>query len=195
MNPFDRCPQNWTDQNFLYHLNFFKPYVSGRFLDYGCGKGDFLNRINKFCESCYGVDISEIAIESALRSYPGIEFRVLEEQNRLPYSDNYFDTVCAIDVLEHVLDVEGVLEEINRVLKPKGYLLITTSQITRIKILLIALKSLDSYFYPTSPHIRYFTRKNLADILSRKGFEVISYKKNRTYLGFIPQGQLVVARK
>jgi len=194
-NPFDHRPGEWTEENFLYHFNFFKPYISGRLLDFGCGEGHFLQMISDQCESCHGVDISIGAIQKASEKYPKIVFNLLDDEIRLPYSDNYFDTACAIDVLEHVLDIEGVLEEINRVLKPGGHLLIATSELTRLKAILIALTSLDSYFYPSSPHIRYFTKRNLADILARKGFKVIRYKKNRVYLGFIPQGQLVVASK
>lgn len=149
--------------------------------------------ISTYCETAYGVDVSEIAISKVRSKYPSIEFKVLAE-GKLAYPDSYFDTVCAIDVLEHILDTESVLEEINRVLKPRGSLLITTSELTRIRILLIAFKSLDNYFYPTSPHIRYLTRKNLTDLLKRKGPKVTRYKKNRTYFGFIPRGQMMVAK-
>jgi len=195
INSFDSCPEGWTEENFLYHLNFFKPFIKGKLLDYGCGNGCFLNMISKFCEEASGVDISEVAIEKALKKYPDKEFKVLDNDFILPYQNNYFDTVCVIDVLEHILDIEVVLGEINRTLKPGGSLLIATSELTRLKIFLISLKYLDSYFYPTSPHIRYFTRRNLADILRRKEFEVLSYKKNRTYFGIIPKGQMVVASK
>ena len=137
-------------------------------IDLGCGDGQFLNLISKFCESACGVDISDLAIEKANNKYPQYEFKLLNIDGTLPYSDDYFDTICAIDVLEHIVDIETVLEEFNRVLKPNGNLLIATSELTRIKLLIICLKYIDDYFYPASPHIRYFTRKNLADILKRK---------------------------
>lgn len=195
VNPFDHRPGEWSNDNFVYHLSFFKRFIKGKLLDFGCGDGQFLHMIGTYCESAYGVDISEIAIDRARSSYPGIEFEVLGETGRFPYPDSYFDTICAIDVLEHILDIESTLEEMNRVLKQGGNLLIATNELTRIKMLLIMLRSIDDYFYPTSPHIRYFTRRNLFDILHRKGFTVISYKKNKTYFGFIPRGQLVVASK
>ena len=117
------------------------------------------------------------------------------DSGQIPYESNYFDTVCAIDILEHILDTEIVLEELDRVLKPGGFLLIATNELTRLKTILIALFCLDNYFYPASPHIRHFTRNNLADLLHRKGFEVIAYRKNRTYFGFIPKGQMLAAQK
>jgi len=195
VNPFDRHPDEWTEENFLYHYNFFKPFIKGRLLDFGCGDGQFLNKINKYCEFAYGVDISEAAIKKASEKYPNIKFELLGEKGLANITDNYFDTICAIDILEHLLDIESTLEELQRILRPGGNLLIATSELTRIKILLITLHSLDKYFYPASPHIRHFTRRNLVDILKKKGFEVIGYKKNRTYFGFIPRGQMVVACK
>jgi len=194
INVFDHHPGEWTVDNFQYHLEFFKPFVKGKLLDFGCGNGEFANMISNYCNLVCGVDCSEDAVNKAKSSYPKIEFKVLEDDN-LPYEDNYFDTICMIDVFEHILDTETVLEELNRVLKPNGHLLIATSQITRLKMLIIALLSFDEYFYPASPHIRHFTKNNLADLLAKKGFKAVKYKKNRTYFGIVPQGQMVVASK
>jgi len=195
VNPFDIHPGEWTEENFRYHLDFFKPVVKGRLLDFGCGDGQFLHMVSKYCQASYGIDISEVAIEKARKNYPDIQFELLNDKGKTNFQDNFFDTICIVDVLEHILDIESFLEEIYRILKPKGNLLIATNELTRIKMILIAIRSLDSYFYPTSPHIRYFTKRNLSDILRRKGFEPTEYKKNRTYFGFIPQGQMVVASK
>ncbi len=151
--------------------------------------------INKYCKSAYGVDVSQLVIEKARNRYPDIEFSLLNAERRTHFQDNFFDTICAIDVLEHILDIESTLEAINRIFKPEGHLLITTNESTCIKMLLIMLHSLDAYFYPTSPHIRHFTRKHLADLFQHKGFKVVRYKKNRTYFRFIPRGQMVIASK
>ncbi|MDD5675701.1 MAG: class I SAM-dependent methyltransferase, partial [Chitinivibrionales bacterium] len=42
------------------------------------------------------------------------------ENNRIDFEDNYFDCVIANQVLEHVEDIDSVLTEIKRVLKPNG---------------------------------------------------------------------------
>lgn len=195
VSPFDNHPGEWTNEAFVYHLNFFKPFVKGRLLDFGCGEGQFLHMISKYCESTYGVDVAQLPIEKAHNRYPDIEFSLLNDEGRTRFQDNFFDAITAITVLEHILDIETTLDEINRILKPGGYLLIATTQITRIKMLLVMMYSLDKYFYPTSSHIRHFTRRNLADILQKKGFKVIKYKKYLTFLGFIPLGQMVIASK
>jgi len=46
--------------------------------------------------------------------------------SRLDFPDGVFDTVTAIEVIEHVVELCAVLDEVHRVLKPGGWLLITT---------------------------------------------------------------------
>lgn len=195
VNPFDCHPENWTEENFKFHLDFFKPFVKGKILDFGCGKGGFAHMISKYCDSVYGIDCSETVIDKARSIHREINFQVLPEDSKIPYADEFFDAVFMLDVLEHILDTETVLEEVNRVLKPGGHLLIATSQLTRLKLFIITLTAFNKYFYPTSPHIRYFTSRSLTSLLKQKKFEVTHYRKNRTYFGFIPQGQMIVALK
>lgn len=194
INPFDHPPEEWTPDNFQYHWDFFKPFARGAILDYGCGRGDFTQLLKPYGSSVHGVDISEKALATARQLNPDIDFRLLTDAT-LPYQDDFFDSIVSVDVLEHILDIETTLEEIHRTLKPGGYFLIATSEFTRLKMLLILILAFHRFFYPTTPHIRYFSRWNLADILIKKGFKPVAYRKNRTYLGFIPQGQLVVAQK
>lgn len=191
-NPFDHIPK-WTEENFKKHINFFDEAVEGTVLDFGCGEGYFLNKIKDSCKEVYGMDISKLAITKAMVLHPHLNLGLSEHS--YTFKDGFFDTIFCLDVLEHILDIETTLEEFNRLLKFGGYLCIATSQLTRLKLLMIIMSGIDYYFYPASPHIRYFTKWNLEDILRRKGFEVIKYKANGKYFGIIPKGQMVMARK
>jgi SAM-dependent methyltransferase len=51
---------------------------------------------------------------------------VLGEIGALPFADDVFDLVCALDIIEHVDDDDGALSELSRVAKPGGILLIST---------------------------------------------------------------------
>jgi len=177
----------WTDENFKYHYDFFKNYIKTPLLDYGCGSGDFLNKIS---DVGFGYDLSEVAITRAKKNYPLNFFYTSTES----FKNYCFATVCLIDVLEHIPDLKTVLSEIKRIIQIGGYLLIATNELSPVKAALISLVIFEKYFNPSSPHLRYFTRNTLAEVLEENGFKVIKYKRNRSYLGLLSRGQLVVAK-
>ncbi len=69
------------------------------------------------------------------------------ENNLLPFRDNTFDVISALHVLEHISDLNAVLDELSRVLKPGGRLQITTPYAGDLR----------AFQDPT--HVRYFTIK------------------------------------
>lgn len=96
-------------------------------LEIGCGNGVFAKKVvAKFqLKKIYGIDISEEAIKSACEN--GVNGTCLNlDRNNLPYQDNCFDTVICGEVIEHLVDPDHLLEEVYRVLKVNGHLLITT---------------------------------------------------------------------
>ncbi|MDB4932248.1 MAG: hypothetical protein JWM10_4732 [Myxococcaceae bacterium] len=97
----------------------------GRFLDYGCGAGIFLRRVADRCEECWGVDMDAGAMGPE-GSIPGARFRTVAPGEALPFPDGYFDTIAALEVVEHVASERLMLTELARVLKPGGRLLLTT---------------------------------------------------------------------
>jgi len=93
-----------------------------RILEIGVGQGQFLKKVSQYRPELkfHGVDISAAAIEILKRNTKiSGDFQVAEAES-LPFPDDYFDAVVMIDVLEHIIDPIKALEEINRVLNPKG---------------------------------------------------------------------------
>lgn len=96
-----------------------------KLLDLGCHSGLLTSQIKKnITADVYAVDISEISIKYAQKKYPHINFMVTDIQNGLSYTDSYFDVITTFDVLEHIPNPEQVKDEIKRVLKKDGYLII-----------------------------------------------------------------------
>jgi SAM-dependent methyltransferase len=92
-----------------------------RILDVGCGTGANLLMLSKFGET-EGVDVSPDAITFCqARGLVNVRIGAAES---LPYEDNQFDLVTALDVLEHVDDDIGALREMRRVIRPGGRLLL-----------------------------------------------------------------------
>src|SRR5215204_6014640 len=76
-----------------------------------------------------GVDPSAVSIETARRHAAAngldLDYRVGFGE-RLPVADDEFDLVYCCDVLEHVSDLDAVVSETARALKPGGFFLFDT---------------------------------------------------------------------
>jgi 2-polyprenyl-6-hydroxyphenyl methylase / 3-demethylubiquinone-9 3-methyltransferase len=94
-------------------------------LDLGCAGGFMAEAIAQRGAKVTGIDPAQKAIEIARRhaesEHLSIKYDVGVGEN-LPYGDQTFDIVVCVDVLEHVSDLNQVINEIARVLKPGGYL-------------------------------------------------------------------------
>jgi SAM-dependent methyltransferase len=139
-----------------------------RVLDVGSGKGAFCGELARAGHSVVGVDPSTPAAAIA-KTYvnPGGDF-VLGGGEALPFSDERFDRVISVCVLEHTKDDLRVLREVRRVLKPGGLFALTVD-------------CLDSPFISETfrRHHREEYRCNqlysdtkLRELLVRAGFEV-----------------------
>ena len=93
-------------------------------LDIGCDDGNGVFLFSSKVAGVWGVDINEKAIALAKKNFPQILFSVSKSES-LPFGDSFFDTVIMSDVLEHVDDEKKSLNEIFRVLKSGGQLIIT----------------------------------------------------------------------
>lgn len=95
------------------HLNFCKKHAGKKILDFGCATGDYCLELSKFGFECIGVDINEEYIKIAKQK--GVDAYLIKDG--LPFSENLFNTVILIEVLEHSENPGWVLEEAKRVAK------------------------------------------------------------------------------
>ncbi len=98
----------------------------GTYLDYGCGPGVFLGRVVRQCTAAYGVDIDAAALAQARRAVADATVLHIDPHAPLPFADGVFDVISILEVIEHVADERAVLRELARVLRPGGWLLLTT---------------------------------------------------------------------
>ena len=94
-------------------------------LDVGCASGWFISEICiRYPKGSYaGVDIYEDAITYAKKQYPHISFHVADA-HMIPFEDDFFNLVVCTNVLEHAVDPKKIMEEIGRVLKPDGRVIV-----------------------------------------------------------------------
>ena len=99
-------------------------------LDAGCGDGVFAIELAKKGAIVCGVDVSEAALDRAQRRVRELKLdqRVSlfnASATQLPFTAGHFDKCICYSVLEHISDNVGALEEMNRVLKVGGLLVLT----------------------------------------------------------------------
>lgn len=97
-----------------------------KILDAGCGEGHLLEKMhNKFpYYHYYGSDITDVALASAKER---CSFAIIQKMDirKLEYENEFFDVVICTEVLEHIYEYETVINELIRVLKKDGILIIS----------------------------------------------------------------------
>lgn len=163
----------------------------GSYLEIGCGSGGLTIALASQFDRLVGLDLADVRIELARQvlaeCYPGltskVEFRSHNAGDQLPFADASFDVVCACAVLEHCVDIFRVMDEIARVCRPGGCLVLTVPNICYIKhVVNLLLGKVPvtsgasreiSYFRENGwdgNHLHYFSKASLRGLLRNVGF-------------------------
>lgn len=137
-----------------------------KILDIGCGQAETLKFIREYINSdaeLYGVDLEK---NKNLPSFVKFYEADIEEE-KLPFENEYFDTVISTFVLEHLQNPQQLFFETNRVLKKGGYFYCVTENYTSVFL------PGRFNFYSDPTHIRPWTKKSLKALAEMSGFEVI----------------------
>lgn len=188
-------PPVWDNKNLNWHYIYFKKYIGKKILDVGAGDGTYSNFIKKKSKKSIidALELSKNAVKIGKKKFKSINF--INESLEQLKSINKYDTIFAIEVMEHLFDIDLCLKNIHKALTIKGYFCITTTDFNLLKKIFIATFLLEKYFYPNNPHIRFFTKKSLIDICQKNGFKFIKHQWNKSYFGFMPKGQMIVFQK
>ncbi|MFH1591766.1 MAG: class I SAM-dependent methyltransferase, partial [Candidatus Woesearchaeota archaeon] len=151
----------------------------GKILDVGCGRGDFLNYMRARGWETYGVESTEIAARHC-REVQGLNvfYGELLEAN---FHANHFDVVRLGHVLEHVQNPREILQEINRILKPEGLLVISVPNIDSYEAKIFRE---NWYMLDLPRHLYHFSLKTLKDILEKTKFQIIYFTRNYDLFAF-----------
>lgn len=116
MNNYEFCAQWVLDQD---HGNTI------RVLDYGCGAGEIVSLLRKQQVNAFGCDVFYQGGDLSTHVAPNLPDGIIRkiERNAIPFESDFFDFVINNQVMEHVENLDSVLGEISRVLKPGGVVL------------------------------------------------------------------------
>lgn len=117
------------EKNTLDILSLLEKNPQAKVLDIGCGDGQktsrFMERIG--CREVIGIDGVADRLKAARRR--GIKIIKANLENKWPFESSSFDIVVSNQVIEHITNIDGFIEEIYRVLKPNGYAVISTENL------------------------------------------------------------------
>lgn len=160
-----------------------------KILDFASHTGVLGILLKTFGYDIYCIDLDQV-IQGNLGNYTKNDLKVQCLNNnwdKLPYLDNYFDCLVFSEVLEHLYESPiKYLEEFFRILRPNGYLIITTPNVMRIENKIKFLFGINIYQdikrYCYNPrytlHFREYSKKDLQTLLG----EYLNYKNIRLHL-------------
>jgi ubiquinone/menaquinone biosynthesis C-methylase UbiE len=149
----------------------------GRILDIGCGNGDFLAHLAHLGWEIYGTEFSTAACGLA----EGRGVRVHHgDLTSARFPSNFFDVVTLWHVLEHLPEPREELEEIKRVLRADGLVVVEVPNSASP-----TLRMCGEQWYPLDVplHLQHFTPRTLVRLLQTEGFAQLR-RKNFHYWDF-----------
>lgn len=146
-----------------------------KILDVGCGIGRLLRNI--ICNVKVGIDPSSKALQIASKNDKG--YYLCATAENLPLKSENFDIIFFLEVIEHTYNPEMVLNEINRVLKKDGLLILSFPNYVHVLWLLVRIAS-EIFNKPSwinlQPIDRIFFCSQIRRMLTNSGFKVIEIK-------------------
>ena len=150
----------WVEHWHRYH--FASRWAAGRrVLDVACGEGYGTALLARSAASVVGIDISAQAIEHAKSAYSALanaEF-VCASCTALPLEAASVDVAVSFETIEHIAEQSQFLDELARVLKPGGVLLLSCPN---------KLEYADKRSFVTEFHVKELYREELAALIGAR---------------------------
>lgn len=175
----------WIAAHCDFVMKFIEPLIRTQnklkeitILDGGCGYGSLTARL-KSCGKIIGLDATWEACLFCHKKH-GVKVTQSRIENT-PFSDNTFDFIFAIDTIEHIKNDLQALKELYRILRPKGFLVVTVP----------AFMCLWGYHDEKYKHLLRYTKSGFSKIAGQAGF-IVRESRYFKFLLFLP---LLILRK
>ena len=147
-----------------------KTATKGTHLDIGCGTGEFLSACKEEGFVVKGIEPSNLARNQAVDNF---DLDVSENIDLSQYSPYSFDSISMWHVLEHISNINDTIEQLSRVLKKDGVLIIAVPN----------CNAWDAIYYKefwaawdVPIHLWHFSKKPIALLFKNHGFKLVKTK-------------------
>jgi SAM-dependent methyltransferase len=160
-----------------------------RVLEIGCATGNFLDRLRKNGWEATGVEPAERPAGKAREMRFDVHVGTLESA---AFAEGSFDAVFAWMVIEHLHDPKQTLQEMHRILKPRGWILFSVPNFA----------CWERWFFgrcwhalELPRHLHQFTPRTLRTMLTETGFEAVTILHQRNILNIVGSSGIVLKRR
>lgn len=152
-------------------LTYISKYIEGsEVLDIGAGKGQYSKWISQNCKFN-----KIVAIDHEMVTNPeGFQFLYADLENPLAFNNESFSTILAFDIIEHINNVDILINEMYRVCKKNGMLI---GSVPHDDDKFLPAYNLTFYHRSDLTHKRYYLPQALQKALENVGFKVICIDK------------------
>lgn len=189
-------------------IKIFSTNKPSAIIDLGTAEGKMLNDINKIYPECkcVGVEYDNELATLATKLFPNLKIYQGDVQKLNQYLNEKFDVAIATAIIEHVLDPQTFINEIKKILKPNGILIITAPD-PFWEFVASKVGHLDDEAHREVPNI-----KRIEELIHKSGMVVLHSKKfmlspigmpgefiienflRKLKLNFLMANQLIVAK-
>jgi SAM-dependent methyltransferase len=151
-----------------------------RILDVAAGVGYAARRIKEnYSGQMFCNDLSPTCLKNLRQlNLPVTRYSIDNDGTRFPFSSKSFDAVIALATIEHVIQVDDFVREINRILTDEGCFYVSAPNYASFLYLLPVVFSGRTFHNPMNPamkyefyaHVRYFTYRTLLEYIPQFGF-------------------------
>ncbi|MDO8460311.1 MAG: methyltransferase domain-containing protein [Nanoarchaeota archaeon] len=163
---------------YIYYFKHFKPFISlvkkykikGKALDIGCGAGHLLKMLNKEGLVAEGTEISPRLVKALKKD--SLKVYCAELGNKQLKKNNY-NLITFNQVLEHIVDPESFLKEVNSLLHSEGYVILAVPYLYGLVPQILRTKW---YGLGYGQHVNFFSQESMRILLERNGFKLQEFK-------------------
>jgi len=168
-----------------------------KILDAGCGNGFLANQLASRGHQVVGIDLSEDGILLAKNNYFNIHFEKRSIYEDLHDLGTDFDLIISSEVIEHLYYPQKFLNNIWSILRPEGYLILSTPYHGWLKNSLIGILGLWDKHHTADwegGHIKFFSVQTIKESLLKSGYSNIVFN-NAGRIRWLWKSMVVRAQK